>query len=179
MRLTGMAEAAIRNSTPADAGAIEALYVAAFPHEDLLPVVRALLKGDVPVLSLVAASGHLVIGHVVFTPCTLGEAHIPVSLLAPLAVLPPNQRSGIGTAMVRAGLRHSAESGALYAFVLGDPAYYGRFGFEPARDVAPPYPLPDGWQSAWRFVRLENDLPEPRGLLQVPLPWQDRALWSA
>lgn len=54
--------------------------------------------------------------------------------LAPLAVLPGRQGWGIGSALVRAALARAKEVGWAAAFVLGDPAYYGRFGF--AADAA-------------------------------------------
>ena len=65
-----------------------------------------------------------------------------------------------------------------YVCVLGDPAYYGRFGFEPDDRVAPPYPLPQEWRSAWQSLSLcGNDRPA-RGTLSVPPPWRQPALWA-
>jgi putative acetyltransferase len=52
--------------------------------------------------------------------------------LAPLAVLPEYHRRGIGSALIRAGLAACRRQGAAWVIVLGNPAYYGRFGFAPA-----------------------------------------------
>jgi putative acetyltransferase len=52
--------------------------------------------------------------------------------LAPLAVSPDFQRRGIGTALARAGLDACRKQGVPFVFVLGNPAYYSRFGFRPA-----------------------------------------------
>jgi hypothetical protein len=59
----------IRPSTPADTSALEALYAAAFPEEDLVPLVRSLLAEPDGVISLVAQQGGAVAGHVAFTLC--------------------------------------------------------------------------------------------------------------
>jgi len=49
--------------------------------------------------------------------------------LAPVAVLPGRRRAGIGSALIREGLKRARRQGHEAVFVLGDPAYYGRFGF--------------------------------------------------
>ncbi|MEM9682402.1 MAG: N-acetyltransferase, partial [Pseudomonadota bacterium] len=120
-----------------------------------------------------------VVGHVIFTRCGIEGMTVDVSLLAPLAVVPACQRQGVGTALVQEGLRRLIKSDAARVYVLGDPVYYGRFGFLPDDEVAPPYPLPPDWRDAWQSLGLrESDAP-PRGQLTVPPSWRDRALWSA
>ena len=173
-----MEETEIRQSRPEDWPALAALYPAAFPDEDLLPLLRKLLRDGEPVLSLVAVVGSAVVGHGAFTTCGVSDGDEAVSLLAPLAVTPAWQRRGVGTAMVEAGLHQLREAGAGVLCVLGDPAYYGRFGFMPETGVAPPYPLPEVWLEAWQSIRLRDDVGRCRGVLRVPEPWRDPALWS-
>lgn len=168
----------IRESTQRDLPSIEALYPDAFPDEDLLPVVKPLLD-DGPVLSsLVAIADETVVGHVLFTPCSVGENATPVALLAPLGVVQARQRQGIGSALVRTGLQRLEQSGIGTVCVLGDPAYYGRLGFEPEADIEPPYPLPAAWRGAWQSLRLRNSGPTLKGKLSVPHPWRQPALWG-
>ncbi|WP_199231209.1 GNAT family N-acetyltransferase [Falsiroseomonas bella] len=168
---------AIRPAGPADQPAIETLYAAAFPQEDMLPVVRALseLAG---VLSLVALRGGGIAGHVAFTPCALRGTAERLALLAPLAVTPALQRRGIGRALVSEGLARLRVAGLRRVLVLGSPAYYGRLGFGTEREVAPPYPLPAAWRDAWQSRELCAGPPLPPGTLIVPPPWQSRALWA-
>jgi putative acetyltransferase len=52
--------------------------------------------------------------------------------LAPVAVLPKWQRHGIGTALVAEGLNACRHVHCPFVVVLGDPGFYGRFGFQPA-----------------------------------------------
>ena len=78
----------IRESSMADRAAIETIYPEAFPEEDLLPVVRDLLRQPSGVLSLVAETDGGIIGHVIFTRCSIDEAN-NAALLGPLAVTPP------------------------------------------------------------------------------------------
>jgi predicted N-acetyltransferase YhbS len=56
-----------------------------------------------------------------------------------MAVLPALQRRGIGSELVRAGLRECAAQGAALVFVLGHPEYYPRFGFVPAAPLGMHY----------------------------------------
>ena len=49
--------------------------------------------------------------------------------LAPVAVHPSFQKQGIGSALIREGLDRAKKDRWRCVFVLGDPAYYGRFGF--------------------------------------------------
>jgi putative acetyltransferase len=165
----------IRDGGADDLAGIEPLYADAFPDEELRPLVRALLQDTPGVLSLVAAEGAALIGHVAFTSCCVkGET---VSLLGPLAVTPAWQRRGVGSALVRAGLERLRSSGISQVFVLGDPAYYRRFGFAAERAVVPPCPIPKDWQDAWQSFSLKDAAPKLRGTLTVPPAWNDPALW--
>ncbi len=167
---------AIRESKPGDMSAIETLYREAFPEEDLSPLVAELLSGRQGVLSLVGTENQRLSGHIVFTTCSVAEKTDKVALLGPLAVLPACQRQGIGNALIDAGLQRLTRDKMRQVFVLGDPAYYRRFGFQVEDDVTPPYPLPPQWQGAWRSLSLQGD--PVQGTLQVPPPWRHRALWE-
>lgn len=173
-----MTEPIMRLTSPDDGPAIEALYPKAFPDEDLLPVVTELLQHKSRILSLAAIAGPELVGHVIFTSCSVAGGREAVALLAPLAVAPSWQRQGVGSALVRDGLRRLEGDGVAGVCVLGDPAYYGRFGFGPERDVAPPYPLPQAWQGAWQSMRLGTANAIGAGTLDVPPPWRRPALWA-
>ncbi len=132
----------IRPEEPEDAGPIRDLLVAAFagPAEArLVDTLRA--DGDL-VLSLVALHETQVIGHVAFSPVAIEGAGAAVAL-APLAVAAGWRRRGVGAALVGAAHRALAEGGEALSFVLGDPAYYGRFGY--AREAAVPFEAPWSW----------------------------------
>ena len=122
----------VRETGAQERAAILALYPRAFPEEDLTGLVDALL-GREDVLSLGAHEAGLA-GHVIFTRCGAG------ALLGPLAVNPARQKAGIGSALVRAGLERLATTGVAQVFVLGDPAYYARFGFDRLEGVEMPPP---------------------------------------
>jgi putative acetyltransferase len=110
------------------------------------------------VLSLVAEEQAQVIGHVLFTSVkVLGPAHPPsASILAPLAVVPSAQRSGVGRALIERGCELLAQRQVQLLFVLGDPNYYGRRGFAPAlrHGLQAPYEIEP--EAAW-MVRALGD----------------------
>ncbi len=171
-------EIEIRESLPSDIASIEKLYPDAFPDEDLLPLVRELLREEPIVLSLVGIVARALVGHVIFTTCSIAGRTDNVALLGPLAVALAYQRQGIGNSLVREGLQRLENAGMTQVYVLGDPAYYERVGFEPEAGVTPPYPLPEEWRSAWQSVSLQNAEQPPHGKLYVPQPWLQPALWS-
>jgi len=77
------------------------------------------------------------VGHILFSPVTLdSKSALQLMGLAPMAVLPSQQRQGIGSALVEAGLAqcHLAKCGAVA--VLGHPDYYPKFGFKPSTNFA-------------------------------------------
>ena len=168
----------VRESVQSDAASIENLYAAAFPDEELRPVVRKLLREGPTVLSLVGIVDKAVAGHATFTTCSISGKSEKVSLLAPLAVAPAWQGQGVGSEIVAAGLQRLKDAGFTQLYVLGDPAYYGRFGFVPDDVIAPPYPLPEAWREAWQSISLSGAKPPSQGKLCVPEPWRDPALWA-
>lgn len=168
----------VRESSPDDATSIEELYPKAFPDEDLLPLVRELLTLEPIVLSLVAIADEVLVGNVIFTTCGIEGRPNKVALLGPLAIAPAWQRQGIGSSLVGAALKRLEKAGTNRIFVLGDPAYYGRLGFESDDDVTPPYRLPAEWSGAWQSLSLCGDNLPLRGQLSVPRPWQKQALWA-
>jgi putative acetyltransferase len=118
-----------------DAAPVRSLLLSAFAgcaEADLVDALRA--NGDV-VLALVAAQASAgVLGYVAFARLSVATkgAIVPGAALAPLAVAADVQRRGIGSALVRDGLQLLAACGEQLVFVLGDPAYYTRFGFDVA-----------------------------------------------
>jgi putative acetyltransferase len=89
------------------------------------------LRSAEPRLSLVALSDEVVVGHIMFSPVTIDSApETAAAQLSPLAVEPSYQRRGIGAGLVREGLRRCQHLGWTSVFLLGDPRYYARFGFE-------------------------------------------------
>lgn len=168
----------IRETGPADFTRLADLYRDAFPAEDLLPLVTALLALGEDVLSLAALEAREVAGHVVLTACAVAGRVEPVALLGPLAVARDRQRQGVGSALIRAGLRRLVTAGVFRVFVLGDPGFYARFGFAADRDVMPPYELPSEWRGAWQYIDLRDARPPIRGMLRVPEPWRRPALWA-
>lgn len=159
--------------TQADAPNLAELYPQAFPEEDLLPLVQQMV-GQPQVVSLIAGDERAPIGHVCMTYGAV--AGHSVALLGPLAVAPAHQKTGIGTALVQAGLEAVLAGGAEQVLVLGDPAYYGRFGFMPETDVSAPYDLPAGWAPAWQSLSLDEETPQ--GRLELPAFWMNPVYWS-
>ncbi len=167
----------IRECLPEDLAALEELYPDAFPEEDLLPLLRELLQQDSGIISLAALLDGRIVGHILFTLCSVPERSEKVAMLAPLAVASAWQKQGIGSALIDQGLRRMVAEGAVKVVVLGDPAYYGRAGFVTESSVAPPYPLPEEWRGAWQSIALQEAGGTLRGRLEVPQAWRREALW--
>jgi len=139
----------IRREQPGDVDAVRAIVAAAFarPDEpDQTPVEVGLLdglrsdNGWLPALALVAVepSAEEVIGHVV---CTRGSVEgRPALGLGPLAVRPDRQRRGVGAALMHAVLGAADALGEPLVALLGEPSYYGRFGFRASSEygILPP-----------------------------------------
>lgn len=125
----------IRSESPADGSAIHQLHVAAFGGPGEARLVDVLRAADALTISLVAELGDAVVGHIAFSPVEIvGERGSTKALaLAPVAVLPEHQRSGIGSRLIEAGLAEARRLGWELIIVLGHHDYYTRFGFVTAQ----------------------------------------------
>ncbi len=168
----------IRESKREELAAIESLYPEAFPDEDLIPLVRDLLNDAVVAMSLVGTIDTQIVGHAIFTRCSIVGDSTNATLLGPLAVAPAWHRQGIGRAIVQAGFRQLENAGVGRVYVLGDPAYYERLGFLPDSLVEPPFPLPPDWDGAWQSRSLGETTTPCTGKLSVPRQWLQPSLWS-
>jgi putative acetyltransferase len=136
----------IRAERPEDTPLIRDVISAAFEtaaEADLVDVLRQQAR---PIVSLVALERDAVVGHILFSSVTV-SSHQDVRMmgLAPLAVVPGRQRTGIGSELVRAGLEECRRLGFAGVVVLGHAAYYPRFGFAPASrfGLVSEYDVPD------------------------------------
>ncbi|MXN45837.1 GNAT family N-acetyltransferase [Shinella kummerowiae] len=125
----------VRPEQPADVDAIRTLTETAFrtaPHADGTEhlIIDRLRAAGVLTLSLVAELDGAVVGHVAFSPVTVSDGSAGWYGLGPISVDPALQGKGIGGRLVREGLKQLKTLGATGCVLLGDPAYYGRFGFE-------------------------------------------------
>ena len=146
----------IRAETPADHPAVRRVNEAAFEQQSEADLVDALRPVAEPQVSLVAEQDGTVVGHIFFSPVeVVGEDESFTAMgLAPMAVLPAYQGRGIGSALVREGLRACARLGHDVVFVLGHPNYYPRFGFVPAhrKGLGCTYDAPD---EAFMVIELQ------------------------
>lgn len=105
-------------------------------------IIERLRAADALTISLVAVKDAALIGHVAFSPVTINGAQGRWFGLGPVSVEPDHQSEGVGSALIREGLERLRLEGAAGCVVLGDPAYYSRFGFEQFDDLryegAPP-----------------------------------------
>lgn len=129
----------IRAENAADRAAIFALTEAAFKQHDEAKLVDALRASGDSVISLVAEDAGEIVGHVLFSKLVSPARCLG---LAPISVAPARQGQGIGAALINHALEMAARDGWRAVFVLGDPAYYTRFGFgvEAAAKFSSPYP---------------------------------------
>lgn len=155
----------IRSEKPGEAAAIRRLVEAAFlgaPHasggEGAL--VDALRAAGALSLSLVAEEGGALLGHVGFSPLGFSDGAEGWFALAPLATRADRRGEGIGAALVRAGLARLEAAGAAGCAVLGDPAYYARFGF--AAD--PQMRFPGAPPEAFRRILWRGPAPQGEAL---------------
>lgn len=123
----------VRAEEEKDREAVYAIHASAFARPAEADLVNVLREHAHPIISLVAEENRMVVGHILFSPVSLsGHPELNIMGLAPIAVQPSRQRTGVGSALVRAGLARCAELGYSAVVVLGHPTYYPRFGFAPA-----------------------------------------------
>lgn len=128
-------------------------------NEHLL--VKKLRHSDafIPALSLVAMDekSKQLVGHLLMTKVEIQNSggSTTILALAPVAVLPGSQRQGIGQQLIKEALIRATLLEYSSVIVLGDPAYYTRFGFQPASTygIQAPFPVPD---EAFMALELEQ-----------------------
>lgn len=124
----------IRSEQPADIKPIAIMIQAAFEghaYSEGLEgaIVENLRKNNQLSLSLVAVSENTIVGHIAFSPVKIDGKDRQWYGLGPLSVSPEYHGRGLGSALVREGLKRLRERGGKGCVVLGNPAYYQRFGF--------------------------------------------------
>jgi putative acetyltransferase len=123
----------IREERPDDVAAVRNLNRRAFGQDQESNIVDALRANGAALLSLVATVNDQVVGHIMYSPLTVGD-NVSGAALGPMAVLPEFQRQGIGSKLVEAGNRKFKEAGCPFIIVVGHADYYPRFGFRPASE---------------------------------------------
>ena len=152
----------IRPEQPGDEAAIHDLVKRAFApmpfsggnEQDLIDALRD--QGDLALSLMALDRAGTIIGHIGFSPATINLAVCGWFQLAPVSVAPEVQRSGIGSALILAGLAQLCAAGARGVSVIGNPAYYERFGFSVSQSLAPVTPHD---QPYFRAMALAGDLP--------------------
>lgn len=124
----------IRDERDGDEAAIAALISQAFataPHSNgsEAKIVDDLRAAGALTLSLVAEQDDRIVGHVAFSPVAVGGENRGWFGLGPVAVHPEHQGEGLGAKLIEVGLAHLRAIGARGCVLLGEPAYYRRFGF--------------------------------------------------
>lgn len=153
----------IRDERPGDAAAIERVTTAAFAHAAHAShteqfIVNALRRAGQLTVSLVAQVTQTgedeqeIVGHVAVSPVSISPSSGAAGWcgLGPISVAPGRQGQGIGARLVTAALAQLQKAGAAGCVVLGDPAYYGRFGFAARSGLAFPR-VPAAYFQALRF----------------------------
>jgi putative acetyltransferase len=121
----------IRDERVGDEDAIRRLHREAFGGDFEVRLVELLRERGKAIVSLVAVEAGDVVGHVLFSPVTVDGSQAPRALgLAPVGVLPAFQGRGIGSSLIREGLRLSVSASYDVVVLIGAPGYYTRFGFQ-------------------------------------------------
>ena len=151
----------IRNETTSDIEAISEITIAAFRtlaisnHTEQF-IINALRNANALTISLVAEVDGRVVGHIAFSPVTISDGSPNWYGLGPVSVLPEYQKQGIGKSLVNEGLSLLKAMGGKGCALVGDPAYYQRFGF---RNI--PSLIHDGIpQEVFLALPFDNKIPQ-------------------
>ena len=137
----------VRTERTEDRESVRRVNALAFEQPIEADLVDALRANARPYISLVAVVDEQVVGHIFFSPVSIqSESSVFTAMgLAPMAVLPEYQNKGIGSQLVREGLKACQRLGHGIVVVLGHANYYPRFGFTPAslKGLRSEYDVPD------------------------------------
>ena len=162
----------IRPERPQDYPAISTINLLAFGGEFEARLVENLrhTAAFIPELSLVALQDDEIVGHILFSLVDIcrDNQSIPVLSLAPMAVLPDYQNQGIGSALVREGLRKCQVTGYPVVVVLGHPGFYPRFGFTPAGEKGLQLPFDAPAEAFMVYELYPHSLDGIQGLVVYP-----------
>ena len=147
---------------PDDRDLIRHIHLASFPSPAEAELVDQLREANDGIISLLAEEAGQAVGHVL-----LSRMRAPFSALGlgPVAVLPDWRRRGIAARLIETGLAQAVNAGWDAVFVLGDPAYYGRFGFRAVEAASFQSP----YAGAYFMVHaLKGRLPVHEGRVDYP-----------
>lgn len=149
----------VRDENPRDWKAVYQVVSSAFGRVAEAELVKELREAGDSVVSLVADEDGQIVGHVLLSKM---DAPFPALALAPVSVIPTRQRSGIGSALVKRVVNRARSEGWAAIFVLGDPNYYERFGFD--REAAAGFTSPYAGRH-FMVLKLSSSLPASTGEL--------------
>ena len=149
----------IRDERPGDVEAIRDVNKRAFGQDQEGNIVDALRFNGAALLSLVATLNSRVVGHILYSPLSVGD--VTGAALGPMAVLPKHQRQGIGSKLVETGNRKLEDAACPFIIVVGHPDFYPRFGFRRAstHGITCEWEVPDDV-----FMLLVLDQPKMQGV---------------
>jgi len=124
----------IRAEKKTDINHIWQINAEAFETKEEADLVNTLRDSGVPSISLVYEQNNELLGHILFTKVELvgDTSGLKLAGLAPMAVSPKFQNSGIGSSLIKAGIQQCINDGYDAIIVLGHPDYYPKFGFVPS-----------------------------------------------
>ena len=134
----------IREERPEDIAAIRSVNDRALGQDLEGRIVDAIRSNGGALLSLVATLDGVIVGHILYSPIAVGDSS--GAALGPMAVLPDEQRRGIGARLIAEGRRRLGAQGCPFVIVLGHETYYPRFGFVPASNhgITCEWEVPEG-----------------------------------
>ncbi|MGE4921266.1 GNAT family N-acetyltransferase [Yersinia enterocolitica] len=162
----------IRVEIPVDAPGIDALLRQAFKGDDEAELVQQLREDGLLTLGIVATDDEGgVVGYAAFSPVDVGGEDRQWVALAPLAVEEGLRRQGLVEKLVYEGLDSLNEFGYAAVVVLGDPAYYQRFGFVPAARHQLTCRWPDTEEAFQVYALAEDALTDADGEVVFSAPF--------